>query len=147
VQHFFQRRWQQAPEPVMVNTSTALRGASQSGSIRLIYYYGSASQDGLLLEGAEHCFPWSELGDLLQRSRSVSAVFLNLLGEASFDAIPHGRILRDGAMAVLLQCNERSATSTVARAGLAWLHSVFAANERLDPVAALHQHQHGQVTA
>ena len=58
-----------------------------------------------------------------------------------------GAVLLDGAMAVLLQCNERCSQSTAARAALDWLHSVFAASERLDPVVALHQHQHGQVAA
>ena len=36
--------------------------------------------------------PWSALAELLQRSRSVSVVFLNLIGEVSFDAIPQGRL-------------------------------------------------------
>src|SRR5207244_1617820 len=74
-------------------------------------------------------------------------VFLNLLGAAGFDAIPLGRHLLAGAMAVLLQCNEHIAVPATARAGLDWLHSVFVASERLDPVVALHQHQHGQVAA
>ena len=147
VQHFFHRHWQQAPEPVLVRTNTELRAALRTGSTRLVYYYGAASHDGLLLEGAERCFPWSELAELLQRSRSVSAVFLNLLGETSFSAISQGRVLLNGAMAVLLQCNEHLAATAAARAALDWLHSVFAASERLDPVVALHQHQHGQVAA
>ena len=147
VQHFFHRHWQQAPEPVFVRTNTELRAALRTGSTRLVYYYGEASRDGLLLEGAELCFPWSELAELLQRSRSVSAVFLNLLGEASFSAISQGRLLLNGAMAVLLQCNEHLAATAAARTALDWLHSVFAASERIDPVVALHQHQHGQVTA
>ena len=150
LQHFFQRRWQQAPEPVLVDTATALRTALSTGSPRLVYYYGPASRDGLLLAGAgepDHCFPWSELAELLQRSRSVSAVFLNLLGEAGFDAIPQGRVLLAGTRAVLVQCHERTAAPIAAKAALDWLHSVFAASERLDPVVALYRHQHGQVAA
>jgi hypothetical protein len=87
------------------------------------------------------------LAALLQQTRSVSAVFLNLLGDTSYSAISQGRVLLNGAMAVLLQCNDRMAASAAAKAALDWLHSVFAASERLDPVVALHQHQHGQVTA
>ena len=87
VHHFFHRHWQQAPEPVLVRTNTELRAALHSGSTRLVYHYGAASRDGLLLEGAERCFPWSELAELLQRSRSVSAVFLNPIGDAGFSAI------------------------------------------------------------
>jgi hypothetical protein len=132
---------------MLVTTNAELRAALRVGSTLLVYYYGMASQDGMLLEGGERCFAWSELVDLLQRSRSVSAVFLNLLGETSFNAISQARALLDGAIAVLLQCNERMAASAAARAALDWLHSVFAASERLDPVMALHQHQHGQVTA
>jgi hypothetical protein len=147
VQHFFQRRWQQAPEPILVSTNTDLRATLRTGSTRLVYYYGEASADGLLLEGAERCFAWSELAELLQQSRSVSAVFLNLLGEASYGAITQSHVLLRGAVAVLVQCNERMAASAAAKAALDWLHSVFAAPERLDPVVALHQHQHGQVTA
>jgi hypothetical protein len=147
VQRFFHRHWQQAPEPVLVSTNSELRAALRTGSTRLVYHYGAASRDGLLLEGTESCFPWSELADLLQRSRSASAVFLNLLGKTSFGAISQAHVLLNGAMAVLLQCNEHLAATTAARAALDWLHSVFAASERLDPVVALHQHQHGQVAA
>ena len=150
LQHFFQRRWQQAPEPVLVDTATALRTELSTGSPRLVYYYGPASREGLLLAGAgepDHCFPWSELAELLRRSRSVSAVFLNLLGEAGCDAIPQGRVLLAGTRAVLVQCHERTAAPIAAKAALDWLHSVFAASERLDPVVALYRHQHGQVTA
>jgi hypothetical protein len=144
---FFQRRWQQAPEPTLVSTAAGLRAALRTGSTRLVYYYGAASPEGLLLEGLESSFSWTELAGLLQRSRSVSAVFLNLLGEGGFNAIPQGRLLLDGAVAVLWQCNERTAASAAAKAALDWLHSVFAASERLDPVVALHQHQRGQVAA
>jgi hypothetical protein len=147
VQHFFQRRWQQAPEPILVTTNAELRAALRVGSTPLVYYYGVASQDGLLLESAERSFAWSELADLLQQSRSVSAVFLNLLGETSFGAISPARALLNGAMAVLLQCNEHMAAPAAARAALDWLHSVFAASERLDPVMALHQHQYGHIAA
>jgi hypothetical protein len=147
VQRFFHRHWQEAPEPVLVSDNTDLRKELLTGSTRLVYHYGAASRDGLLLEGAERCFPWSELAELLQRSRSVSAVFLNLLGETSFSAISQAHVLLNGAMAVLLQYNEHPAAATAARAALNWLHSVFAASERLDPVVALHQHQHGQIAA
>jgi hypothetical protein len=147
VQHFFQRRWQQAPEPILVSTKTDLRTALRIGSTRLVYYYGAASADGLLLEDDDVCFAWSELADLLQQSRSVSAVFLNLLGENSIDAIAQGRVLLSGAMVVLLQCNEHMAASAAARAALDWLHSVFAASEQLDPVMALYQYQHGHIAA
>jgi hypothetical protein len=150
LQHFFQRRWQQAPEPVLVDTATTLRTALSTGSPRLVYYYGPASREGLLLASAgepDYCFPWSELAALLQRSRSVSAVFLNLLGEAGFDAMPQGRVLLVGTRAVLVQCHERTAAPIAAKAALDWLHSVFAASERLDPVVALYRHQHGQVAA
>jgi hypothetical protein len=147
VQRFFHRHWQQAPEPVLVRTAAELRAALRIGAPRLVYCYGEASADGLPLEGAEPCFPWSELAELLQRARSVSAVFLNLLGEASTTAIAPGRLLLGGARVVLLQCNAAMYASAAARASLNWLHSVFAASERLDPVVALHQHQQGQVTA
>ena len=40
-----------------------------------------------------------------------------------------------------------SRTPAAAQAALAWLHSVFAASEQLDPVVALYQHQHGQIAA
>jgi hypothetical protein len=56
VQHFFQRRWQQAPEPMLVRTNAELRAALRIGSTRLVYYYGEASPDGLLVEGAERSF-------------------------------------------------------------------------------------------
>jgi hypothetical protein len=117
----------------------------RSGATRLVYVYGTASAAGLLLVGT--VFPWATLTDLLQRSQSVSAVFVNLLGEASLDAIPATRVLLNGAMAVLVQWHERSAAAEAARAGLAWLNSVLVANERLDPVVALHQHGRGRVLA
>jgi hypothetical protein len=120
-----------------------LHAALNAGSPRLVYYYGPASREGLLLagaEGQEHCFPWSALAALLQQSRSISVVFLNLLGEASFAAIPQGQLLFDGARAVLVQCNERTAAPDTARQRRPG-GSVFAASERLDPVVALYQHQ------
>jgi TIR domain len=147
LQRFFQRHWQKAPEPILASTAAELRAALRSGATRCVYYYGAVSPDGLLLEGAESSFPWSEWVELLQQSRSVSTVFLNLLGEVGFDAISRGRDLLAGAMAVLVQCNERTAAPAAAKAALGWLHSVFAASELLDPVVALHQHQQGQVAA
>jgi hypothetical protein len=150
LQHFFQRRWQKAAEPTLVDTDAALHAALNAGSPRLIYYYGPASQEGLLLAGAdgqERRVSWLALAELLQRSRSVSVVFLNLLGETSFAALPQGRLLVDGARAVLVQCNERTAAPDAAKAALAWLYSVFAASEQLDPVVALYRYQHGQIAA
>jgi hypothetical protein len=55
--------------------------------------------------------------------------------------------LFDGARAVLAQCNERTSAPAAAQVALAWLHSVLAASEQLDPVVALYQHQHGQIAA
>ena len=105
----------------------------------MVYYSRAGEHD--------HCFPWSPLAELLQRSRSVSVVFLNLLGDTGFDAIPQGRVLLAGTRVVLVQCHERTAAPIAAKAALDWLHSVFAASERLDPVVALYRHQHGQVAA
>jgi hypothetical protein len=67
LQHFFQRRWQKATEPTLVGTDTELHAALNAGSPRLVYYYGPASREGLLLAGSdgnECCVPWSELAEL-----------------------------------------------------------------------------------
>lgn len=146
LQNFFQRHWQEAPEPLLVHTVAELHEALHAGATRLVYIYGTASSSGLPLAGT--LLPWDDLAALLQRSQSVSAVFVNLLGEASFDATPATRVLLTGTKAaVLVQCHERSATAEAARAGLAWLNSVFVSPERLDPVVALHQHARGQAIA
>jgi hypothetical protein len=118
-----------------------LREALRTGSTRLLYYYGTATAEGLALDGPEQILPWSTLATLLQDSRSVSAVFLNLLGEASASVLPQGCLLLPGTAAVLIQCYEHSAATQAARAGLQWLQQVFAAPTRLDPVVALHQQQ------
>ena len=144
LQNFFQRHWQDAPEALLVRTAAELRTILQAGATRLVYVYGTASATGLLLAGT--VFPWSTLAELFQRSQSVSAVFVNLLGEASLDAIPATRELLNGAMAVLVQWHECTAAEA-ARAGLAWLNSVLVASEPLDPVVALHQHGRGRVLA
>ena len=100
VEHFFQSRWQKSVEPLRGNTTTELREVLRTGSTPLLYYVGSASPEGLLVEGAEVRLPWSELGDLLQQAQSVSAVFLNLLGEESASAMASARHLLPGAWAV-----------------------------------------------
>ncbi|ETW97689.1 MAG: hypothetical protein ETSY1_21670 [Candidatus Entotheonella factor] len=144
---FFQRSWPKAPEPVWCRTAMELRDALSTGSTRLVYYFGAASQEGLWLQGDGPDLTWTELTGLLTQSRSVSAVFLNLLGDDSFDATPQGRHLLEGAGAVLFQCSERRLAPRAARAGIDWLSSVFAASSPLDPVVALHRHQCGQVIA
>ncbi len=149
LQYFFQRGWPQNPTPVLVNGEQALRRELGVGSARLVYYYGPASRDGLLLEGADvgdKYLPWAELAELLQKSRSVSLLFLNLLGEPSHAAVPAGRVLLQGAKAVLLQCSERAGAAAAAKAALAGLRDVFT-GEQLDPVMALHRHQHGLAAA
>jgi hypothetical protein len=143
--HFFQRHWQDAPAALLVHTVDELRETLRAGATRLVYVYGTASVAGLFLDGT--VLPWSTLAEQLQRSQSVSAVFVNLLGDASLEAIPANRVLLDGARAVLVQWHAHTAAADAARAGLAWLNSVFVANERLDPVVALHQHGRGRVLA
>jgi hypothetical protein len=130
VQSFFRRYGQEAPEPVLVDTNSELREALRFGSTRFVYHYGEASRQGLLLKGGEPCFSWSELAELLQRSRSVSTVFLNLLGEPSVDVISQGRVLLNHPQVVLLQCNPSQDAGAAARAAVNWLHSVFAASDR-----------------
>lgn len=147
VQHFFQRSWPQTPEPVWCRTAAELYEALNTGSTQLVYYFGTASQEGLRLEEDGPALTWTELTGLLQQSQSVSAVFLNLLGEDCFDAIPQGRELLNGAVAVLFQCSERRTAPLAAKSGIDWLTSVLAASGPLDPVVALHRHQCGQVIA
>lgn len=147
LQRFFQRNWPQTPEPVWCRTAAELHDALNTGSTRLVYYFGMTSRDGLQLDGEDPTLTWVALNGLLQQSQSVSAVFLNLLGEDCYDAIPQGRGLLAGAVAVLFQCNERRAAAQAAQAGMAWLNSVFAVSSLYDPVVALHRHQRGHVIA
>jgi hypothetical protein len=90
--------------------------------------------------------PWAELAGLLQETRSVSALFLNLLGESSRAAVPEGRALLQGTKTVLFLCGERAAASAAAKAALGWWRDVLT-GERLDPVVALHRHRHGLAVA
>jgi hypothetical protein len=148
VEHFLQSRWPKAVEPLRVNTTTELRDVLRTGSTRFLYYVGSASSEGLLVHGAEEaCLPWSECATLLEQAQSVSAVFLNLLGEESVAAMASARHLLAGAWAVLVQCRGRSEVDTAGREAIDWLQQVFAANVKRDPVVALYGHPRGQVTA
>ncbi len=147
--HFFQRSWPKNLTPAFVASAQALRSELRAGSTRLVYYFGPATRNGLLLEGAhedEQFLPWAELSELLSGTRSVSAVFLNLLGESSRAAIPESRILLQGTKAVLMQCSERAASSSAAKAALDWLRNVLT-GEQLDPVVTLHRHRHGLAVA
>lgn len=145
LQRFFQRHWQEAPAALLVHTATTLHEVLRAGATRLLYIYGTASAEGLRLAGA--VVPWGTLAELVQGSQSVSAVFVNLWGEASMGAMAATRLLLAGARAVLLQWHERSAVAEATRAGLIWLHSVFVAPARLDLVVALHQQARGQALA
>lgn len=144
---FFQRGWKTAPEPVPARSADQLRAELNSGSTRFVYYYGAASTDGLTFGEAASTMSWVELAELMHQSRSVSALYLNLLGERGFDTIPQGRVLLSGAKAVLMQCNERTQAATAARSAVDWLTSVLSARPPLDPVVALHRHQAGQAAA
>ena len=144
---FFQRRWQEAPAPGFARTADELRTELNRGSTRLIYYYGAASAEGLTFGEAASTMSWAELADLMQQSQSVSALYLNLLGESGFDAIPQGRVLLSGAKAVLMQCSERSHAESAAGAAVRWLTHVLTASPPLDPVVALHWYHTGQVAA
>ncbi len=151
LQGFFQRTWPKSPCPAVVHSGDELRAELRAGSTRLLYYCGSATKDGLLLEGAESSgryFPWTELRELLAQTRSVSLVLLNLLGESSRAAVPMGRDLvgEGGARAVLFQCNERDNAAKAAKAGLAILRETLA-GDQLDPVVALHRYHCGLATA
>jgi hypothetical protein len=54
LQRFFQRHWPENPAPVVCADAPSLRVALRVGSTRLLYYYGPASRDGLLLgDGAD----------------------------------------------------------------------------------------------
>lgn len=83
----------------------------------------------------------------MAQARSVSAVFLNLLGDTGLAALPHGRRLLDGARAVLMQCHAESDAALAARTALAWLDSVLDPNLPIDPVIALQHHQPGPSAA
>jgi hypothetical protein len=146
VEHFFQSRWPRDAEPIRVHTSLDLRDRLRTGATRLLYYFGSASSEGLLVHGAQDLVSWSELASLLEQT-PVSVVFLNLLGEDSFAAMAPVRHLLPGAWAVLVQCRARSEVDSAGREALDWLQHVFAANPALDPVAALFRQPRGLVTA
>ena len=145
---FFQHHWRDNPDPVLATDAEALRAALQAGSTRLVYYHGPASREGLLpqdrADGA--CVPWPDFAQWLEQSRSVSALFLNLVGETGHEALAQGPLLLDGVKgAVLLQCNPRARAHAAAKSGLDWLDAVFC--RRLDPVVALHRQPCGQVAA
>lgn len=148
VQNFFQRHWQDNPNPVLVTDAKALRAALQAGSTRLVYYCGPASRKGLLLQNQmnDEYVPWSDFAQWLKQSQSVSALFLNLVGETGYEALSQGSILLDGVKgAVLLQSNPSANAHAAAKAGLTWLNAVL--HLRLDPVVALHQQPCGQFAA
>src|SRR5262249_28048763 len=90
VEYFFQNRWQKAAEPLRIHTTLELRDRLRHGATRLLYYFGGASAEGLLVHGAQDWVSWSELASLLEQT-PVSAVFLNLLGEDSFVAMAPSR--------------------------------------------------------
>lgn len=148
LRRFFQRHWPQNPEPELAADADALRGALRVGSTRLVYYYGPASRDGLLLqdEANDARVSWSDLAKYLQESRSVSLLFLNLINEAGDEALAHGPLLLDAVKGtVLFQCNPRAAAHAAAKAGLACLEAVF--SRRIDPVVALHRYGCGHISA
>jgi hypothetical protein len=150
LRHFFQRHWPQNPEPALAADADALRRVLEVGSTRLVYYYGPASRKGLLLQDGTDSgnLSWAELARCLQESRSVSLLFLNLVNEAGDEALADAPLLLDGVKgAVLFQCNPRASAHAAAKAGLAWLAAVFLSPSRTDPVAALHQHGCGHISA
>src|SRR5262249_2014207 len=144
--HFFQSRWQRNMEPIRGHTTRELRDGLRTGSTRLLYYFGSASSEGLLVHGTQDWVSWSALASLLEQT-PVSAVVLNLLGDDSFAAMAPARPLLPGAWTVLVQCHGRSEVESAGREAIAWLQHVFAANLALDPVVALFRQQRGLVTA
>ena len=146
VEHFFQSRWPRDVEPIRVHTTLELRDRLRTGSTRLLYYFGRASSEGLLVHGTQDWISWSELAGLLEQT-PVSVVFLNLLGEDSFAAMAPAQHLLPGAWTVLVQCRGRSEVDIAGREAIAWLQHVFAANATLDPVVALFRQPHGLVTA
>ncbi|MBO3708761.1 MAG: hypothetical protein J5X21_20580 [Candidatus Accumulibacter sp.] len=148
LQRFFQRHWPANPASLVSADAPSLRGALQVGSTRLLYYYGPASRNGLLLNDTDdgERLAWRELADDLQRSQSVSLLFLNLVGAAADDALVHGpRLLAAVKGAVLFQCNPPAAANAAARAGLACLDAILVG--KADPVVALHRHGRGQIGA
>lgn len=89
LQRFFQRHWPENPDPARATDADALRAALQAGSTRLVYYYGPASREGLLLQDRAdgECMPWPDFANWLKQSQSVSLLFLNLLGETGYEAL------------------------------------------------------------
>jgi hypothetical protein len=146
VEHFFQNRGQKDAEPIRVHTTLELSDRLRTGSTRLLYYFGSASSEGLLVQGTQDLVSWSALASLLEQA-PVSAVFLNLLGEDSLAAMAPARHLLPGACTVLVQCRARSEVDSAGREAVDWLQHVFAANATLDPVVALFRQPRGLVTA
>ncbi len=134
LQRFFQRHWPANPATRVGAKAASLRGALQVGSTRLLYYHGPASGQGLLLDerDASECLSWDALADDLQRSQSVSLLFLNLIGGAVDEALVH--------MPRLL-----AAAPAAARAGVAILDALLVG--KADPVVALHRHACGQICA
>ncbi|HRZ22420.1 MAG TPA: hypothetical protein P5326_00100, partial [Candidatus Contendobacter sp.] len=146
LRRFFQRHWPGNPDPARATDANALRAALQAGSTRLVYYYGPASRNGLLLQDRAdgECAPWPDFANWLKQSQSVSVLFLNLVGETGFEALAQGPVLVDGVKGVvLLQCNPRANAHAAAKTGLAWLDAVFC--RRLDPVVALPQQAGGPI--
>ena len=149
LRRFFQRYWPDNPVPARAAPAAdSLRHELQAGSTRLLYYYGPASRDGLLLQDRAdgEILPWPDLASSLRQSRSVSLLFLNLVGDGGEEVLPQGSLLVESVKgAVLFQCNPRSTAHAAARAGLAWLEAVLV--RKIDPVVALHQHASGQIGA
>lgn len=160
---FFQRNWPDNPEPVLARSASALRDALRAGSTRVVYYYGLASENGLLFaDGADasradanrvearradaQCVAWSDLAGWLGPVPAVDLLFLNLLGEAAQPALACGvALLRHVKAAVLVQCTPRDRAHAAARSGSDWLAAVF--GQRLDPVQALYRERVGTLSA
>lgn len=148
LQRFFQRHWPANPATRVGPKASSLRGALQVGSTRLLYYCGPAASQGLLLDDSDagECLSWDALADDLQRSQSVSLLFLNLIGGAVEEALVHmPRLLAAVKGAVLCQCNPRAAAPDAARAGMAILDALLV--DKADPVVALHRYACGQICA
>jgi hypothetical protein len=134
MQRFFQQRWPKAPEPVSAPDHDSLRKALSEGSPRLLYYFGPASEPGLLFDGRD-LFSWADLATLVKDAKSVSTIFLNLIGGGSFRAMSSARLLAPGAPVVLAQCwgEDPEARFAAGKAGVDWVQGVFG-SQRRDPV-------------
>ena len=148
VQRFFQHGWQDNPAPQRVFDAAALRAALSVGSTRLVYYYGPASEQGLLLDGADQPdsnLSWVELAEWLQQARSVSILYLNIIGD-SIGVLVQGRVSLVGVRAaVLMQCQPRPKAHSAAKVALQCLEGIF--QKKLDPVVALHRYGLGPIAA